>query len=78
MQTQNPRLPRRLPDLQDIHRPFEWVQDHLERWQIELKNILRWEDDGGRVTAGETRVPHEQPRPADLVYIARKKDSHGR
>jgi hypothetical protein len=30
---------------------LEWVKNQLEGRKIELKNILRWEDDGGQIVA---------------------------
>ncbi len=50
MQTQNTRLYRQQPHKQDAINKLEWEKNQLEGRKIELGNILRWEDDGGKIT----------------------------
>lgn len=53
MQTQIPRLYKYRPHKQVANTMLEWVKDSLDGYEIELKNTLRWEDDGGRLVAVE-------------------------
>jgi hypothetical protein len=40
---------------QDSNKMLEWVQNQLEGRQIDLRNFLRWEDDGGKIV--EVNMP---------------------
>jgi hypothetical protein len=58
MQTQNAWPSTQQPHLQDANNMLERVMNQLEGWEMELRNTLRWEDDGGRlVTAEKPEVP---------------------
>jgi aspartyl/asparaginyl-tRNA synthetase len=48
-QTQITQLYRQQPHKQDANNMLEWVKNLLEGRKIELKNILRWEDDSGQI-----------------------------
>ena len=45
----------------DINNTSELIKLHLEGHEIELKNILRWEDDGGHIVI---EVPGSGLRPS--------------
>jgi len=49
MHKQITRLCRQKPFEQDTNKMLEWVMNQLEGREIEFKNILRWEDDGGLI-----------------------------
>jgi hypothetical protein len=55
MQAQLIWLRKKQSSRQDSNKMLEWVQNQLEGRKIELKNILRWEDDGGKIV--EVNVP---------------------
>jgi hypothetical protein len=49
MQAQIIWLHKQQPSNQDSNKMLEWVQNQLEARKNELKNIPRWEDDGGQI-----------------------------
>ena len=55
MQAQLIWLRKKQSSRQDSNKMLEWVQNQLEGRKIELKNNLRWEDDGGKIV--EVNVP---------------------
>jgi hypothetical protein len=49
MQKQDAQFYQQQPYKQDANNMFEWVKNQLEGREVELRNILRWEDDGGLI-----------------------------
>jgi hypothetical protein len=47
MQTQVTRLSRQQTLEQDTLNLHEWIKHRLDETEIDLVNLLRWEDDGG-------------------------------
>ena len=74
MHTQITRLCRQKPFEQDTNKMLEWVINQLEGRDIELKNILRWEDDGGKITDTAIAVGWVA---SELMGRERKKYSKG-
>jgi predicted RNA-binding protein with EMAP domain len=74
MHTQITRLCRQKPFEQDTNKMLEWVMNQLEGREIEFKNILRWEDDGGKITDTAQAVDWLA---SELISRERKKYSKG-
>jgi hypothetical protein len=53
MQTRIAQRNRHQSQMRDASNVLEWGKNRLEGREIELKNILRWEDDGGRLNTVE-------------------------
>ena len=49
MQAQVTQLYKQQAHKQDANNLLEWTRNRLEAKEIELTNILRWEDDGGLI-----------------------------
>jgi len=49
MQAQLIWFRKKHPSRQDSNKMLEWVQNQLEGRKVDLKNFLRWEDDGGQI-----------------------------
>ena len=49
MQAQVTQLYKQQVQKQDANNLLEWTKNRLEAKEIELTNILRWEDDGGLI-----------------------------
>jgi hypothetical protein len=47
MQVKTNQADRCQPSQQDADNRLEWIDHPFERSGVELRNILRWEDDGG-------------------------------
>jgi hypothetical protein len=53
MQTYTLQVYRYNPSKHDTSSMLEWVKDQLDGLEVELINIMRWEDDGGRLVIVE-------------------------
>lgn len=49
MPTQIPRFYRQQPHKQSANDMLGWGQNRLVGREVDLQNILRWEEDGGRI-----------------------------
>lgn len=64
MQTQ---IYRWQPNKQRLNNMLEWVKKQFEVREVELGNILRWEDDGGQIAGDKTTTIAQPLLPAQGV-----------